>query len=304
MLNSIKSKNVTWVDIKEPNEKDLQWLKDNFSLHPLVLKELPPQLDYPKIEQFGRYLFLVLFYPFYDTRSFRTIPIELDIVVSKNYIITNHYKDIVPLKAIFDKCNLYENIREEYTQKGTHSLLYRIVNELLTASFPKLSHIKQNIDEIESAIYAEQYKESVQKISLVRRDIIGFQKIVEPQGLVLKGLIEKSDAFFDEDITPYFRSLLNTHNQISTILSTQSKILDALDATNQSLINTRTNSTMKALTTFLVLLYPFSLFADIFSMNGQFLQWTAKPHDFWIVYGLMFIGFFGILAAFKKKKWL
>jgi len=208
------------------------------------------------------------------------------------------------LKAIFDKCNLYENIREEYTQKGVHSLLYRIVNEILSASFPKLSHIKQNVDEIEAAIYAEQYKESVQKISLVRRDIIGFQRIVEPQGLVLRGLIEKSESFFDEDIAPYFRSLLNTHNQISTILSTQSKILDALDTTNQSLINTRTNSTMKALTMFLVLLYPFSLFADIFSMNGQFLQWTAKPHDFWLVYGLMFVGFFGLLLMLKKKKWL
>jgi len=80
--------------------------------------------------------------------------------------------------------------------------------------------------------------------------------------------------------------------------------LDALDTTNQSLINTRTNSTMKALTMFLVLLYPFSLFADIFSMNGQFLQWTAKPHDFWLVYGLMFVGFFGLLLMLKKKKWL
>ena len=304
MLNIIKGKHITWVDIKSPTESDLEWLRENFNFHPLLLKEILPHLDYPKIEQFGRYLFLVLFYPFYDSHSFRTVPIELDIVVSKNYLITNHYKDIVPLKAIFDKCNLYEDVCEEYTKKGTYDLLYRVVNEVLAASFPKLSHIRQNVDEIESAIYAEQHKESVQKISLVRRDIIGFQKIVEPQGNVLQGLIEKSEEFFDEDITPYFRSLFNTHNQISTILSTQSKILDSLDTTNQSLINTRTNSTMKALTTFLVLLYPFSLFADIFSMNGQFLQWTARPHDFWLVYGLMFVGFFTVLFIFKKKKWL
>jgi len=304
MLNLIRGKYVTWVDIKEPDEKDIQWLKDNFNLHPLVLKELPPQLDYPKIEQYGRYLFLVVFYPFYDTKSFRTVPLELDIIVAKNYIITNHYKDIVPLKAIFDKCNLYEDIREEYTKKGTHSLLYRIINEILAAGFPKLSHIKKNIDEIESAIYSEQYKESVQRISLVRRDIIGFQRIVEPQALVLEGLSSKGVEFFDEDTLPYFRSLVNTHNQISTILDTQSKILNSLDATNQSLIDTRTNSIMKALTVFLVLLYPFSFFADIFSMNGQFLQWTVHPKNFWIVYVPMLVSFIAILIAFKKKKWL
>jgi len=304
MFNIIRAKQVTWIDIKGPTEKDLEWLRENFNFHPLVLKELLPKLDYPKIEQFGRYLFLVLFYPFYDVKNFRTVPLELNIIVAKNYIITNHYRDIVPLKAIFDKCNLYEDIREEYTKKGAYNLLYRIVNEILQASFPKLSHIKQNIEEIESAIYSEQYKESVQHISLVRRDIIGFQRIIEPQGFVLQNLAQKSETLSDVDITPYFRYLFNTHNQVSTILNTQSKILNAFDATNQSLINARTNTIMKALTIFLVLLYPFSFFADIFSMNGQFLQWTSKPQSFWIVYGLMFFGFFGILAVLKKKKWL
>ncbi|MDD5750049.1 MAG: CorA family divalent cation transporter [Candidatus Pacebacteria bacterium] len=304
MLNVIRAKHTTWVDIKGPTEKDLEWLEGNFTFHPLVLKELMPQLDYPKIEQFGRYLFLVLFYPFYDARNFRTVPLELDIIVAKNYIITNHYKDIVPLKAIFDKCNLYEDIREEYTKKGTHDLLYRIVNEVLQASFPKLSHIKQNLDELESAIYSEQYKESVQRISLIRRDIIGFQRIIEPQGLVLNSLIEKADSFFDIEITPYLHSLLNSHNQINTILKTQTKTLDALDATNQSLIDTRTNTIMKALTIFLVLLYPFSFFSDIFSMTGQFLKFTLQPRYFWLVYGVMFAGFFTILAVLKKKKWL
>jgi len=304
MFNVIRARNVTWVDIKGPTEKDLEWLRENFNFHPLVLKELLPQLDYPKMERFGRYLFLVLFYPFYDARNFRTVPLELDIIVGKNYIITNHYKDIVPLKAIFDKCNLYEEVKEDYTKKGTHSLLYRIINEVLQASFPKLSHIKKNIEEIESAIYSEQYKESVERISLARRDIIGFQRIVAPQGLVLEGLSSKGMEFFDEETIPYFRSLVNTHNQISTIMDNQSKILDALESTNRSLIETRTNSIMKALTIVLVLLYPFSLFSDIFSMNGQFLQWTVHPKDFWIAYIPMLVGFFGILLVLKKKKWL
>lgn len=304
MLNVIRAKHVTWIDIKGPTEKDLEWLRENFNFHPLVLKELLPQLDYPKIEHFGRYLFLVLFYPFYDAKNFRTVPLELDIIVAKNYIITNHYRDIVPLKAIFDRCNLYEDIREDYSKKGAYNLLYRIVNEILQASFPKLSHIKQNIEEVENAIYSEQYKETVQRISLIRRDIIGFQRIIEPQGFVLQNLAQKSETSFDADIAPYFRYLLNTHNQVNAILNTQSKILKGFDATNQSLINTRTNAIMKALTIFLVLLYPFSFFADIFSMNGQFLKWTANPQSFWIVYGLMFAGFLGILAVLKKKKWL
>jgi len=292
------------MDIKGPTEKDLEWLDENFSFHPLVLKELMPRLDYPKIEQFGRYLFVVLFYPFYDARNFRTMPLELDIIVSKNYIITNHYKDIVPLKAIFDRCNLYEDIREEYTKKGTYDLLYRIINEILQASFPKLSHIKQNLDELESAIYSEQYKESVQCISLVRRDIIGFQRIMEPQSLVLKGLIQKGESFFDADTLPYFRSLLNTHNQVSIILKTQSKILNALDATNQSLLNTKTNQVIQILTIFSVIVFPLTLLAAIFGMNTKYLPIVGAKYDFWIVAGMMVLSALVMLYAFKRKKWL
>ena len=141
-MQTIKTKKITWIEIKKPKNEDIDWLKKKFDLHPLVLKELLPPLDYPRIENFGDYLYIVLFYPFFDRKTFQTIPFELDIIVSKSYIVTSHYKDIVPLKAVFDKCNLYEDLRKEYTDEGTGGLLYQIIRGILEACFPKLGHIK------------------------------------------------------------------------------------------------------------------------------------------------------------------
>lgn len=42
MRNIIKGPKVTWVDIKDPTEKDIKYLKREFNLHPLVLGELIP----------------------------------------------------------------------------------------------------------------------------------------------------------------------------------------------------------------------------------------------------------------------
>jgi magnesium transporter len=200
-MQTIKAKNLTWIDIRDPRTKDLKWLKENFDLHPLILKELLPPLDYPKVEAFDKYLFVVLFYPFFDKKTLTSRPLELDIIVSKNWIITSHYKNIVPLKAIFDKCNLYDEIREEYLDEGPSEPLYRIINEILLACFPKLSHIKHNIDAIEKAVFERKHQKTVGQISLVKRDIIGFQRILEPHKLLLEDMATKAPKIFNKKIS-------------------------------------------------------------------------------------------------------
>ncbi len=300
----IKSDKITWIDIKGPSQPDIEHLRASFDLHPLVLKEILPQIDYPKIENYGDYLFLVIFYPFFDKETSSTIPFELDLIIGKNFLVTNHYRDIVPLSTLFHECNLYPEKMEQFCDEGAGELLYRIINEILNACFPKISHIKQNINEIEKIIFKKESKKAINKIADIKRDIIGFERILEPQKLVLQNLILESEKFFPKRLLPYFHNLNNTYSQVKSLIEANGKTLSALESTNQSLIDAWTNEIMKALTVFLVLMYPFSLVADLFSMNGQFLQWTATPNDFWKVYGLMLMGFVAILVFFKKKKWL
>jgi len=303
-MQIIKAKKLIWIDIKKPKEEDVEWLKKNFDLHPLVLKEILPPIDYPKLENYGNYLFITLFYPYFDRKTFSTLPFELDIIVGKNYLITLHYKDIVPLKAIFDRCNLYEDIREEYTDEGAVELLYRIIQGILSACFPKLSHIKQNIDEIEKAIYRKEYQQTVNKISLVKRDIIGFQRIITPQKLVLQKLVAEIPKIFGEKFIPYYHNLLSLYEQVRGILNTQSQTLNALDSTNQSLLTTRTNEIIKTLTIFSVIVFPLTLLAAIFGMNTTYLPFVGSPYDFWIISGIMVGATIFMLAIFKLKKWI
>ena len=303
-MEIIRSKKFTWIEMKNPSAEDIGWLKKKFNFHPLVLKELLPQLDYPKVENFGNYFFVVLFYPYFDRKTFKTIPLELDIIFSKDYIITVHPKDIVPLKAIFDQCNLYQDKLEKYTKEGVGQLIYVIIREILGACYPKLSHIKQNIDKIEDAIYQQEYKESVKQISLVKRDIIGFQRIVESERLVLEDLIKELRVYFNKNLEPYFSNLLNTYRQIDSILSTNHKTLTALESTNESLLNTWTNEVIRLLTIFSVIVFPLTLMAGIFGMNTSYLPFVGHKDDFWIILGIMIISSLMMIFYFRKRKWI
>jgi len=304
MQLSIKEGKITWVEIKNPVEEDIDWLKKKFNLHPLVLKELLPRLDYPKIEIFGDYIFLVLFYPFFNKETCQTIPFELDLIVAKDYLITSHYKDIVPLKAIFDKCNLYEDFRKEVFSQGTAYILYLLLQEILNASFPKLSHIKWNIEKIEKEIYQRQNKDTVAGISLITRDIIGFQRVLEPQKLILERLKKAAEKIFGEKFLPYFSELINLHEEINGLLKTLKNTLSALDSTNSSLLNTKTNEIIKILTIFSVILLPLTLITSLFNINTQFLPLVNNPAVFWIILGAMAFLATAMSIFFKIKKWI
>jgi len=303
-MQKIKTKTLTWVDIKSPTEKDVSWLKSNFKLHPLVLKEILPPLDQPKVENFGDYLFIVFFYPYFDKANCRTVPFELDIIVSKDYIITIHQKDILPLKALFDECNLYQEKSQKYTDAGSGELLYRILRELIYSCFPKLTHIKNNIEEIEERIFNGEHKQIVNQISLAQRDVIGFQRVIETQDLMVKELALVSDKFFGKKFTPYFRNLIGLYRNVEAILQARAKTLNSLDSTNQSLLTTKTNEIIQLLTIFSVIVFPLTLLAAIFGMNTKYLPLVGMKHDFWIVSGVMVLGAFIMLVLFKRKKWL
>lgn len=304
-MQVIKSDNLTWIDIKNPTEEDIQYLQENFNLHPLVLAEILPKLDYPKVENFGDYLFVVTFYPFFDKDTNSTIPFELDIIIGKDFIITTHSRDIVPLKAIFDKCNLYKEDFEQASQDGPGGILYQIVKSLLSACLPKLNHIKQNIEEAEKTLFQQEYKKTIKEISLIKRDIIGFERVLDPQEVFLKNLVRENQEFFqNKNLSPYFHKLLTLYEQANDILQNQEKILNLLDSTNFSLLQTKTNEIVKTLTIVSVTILPLTILAGLFGMNTKILPIVGVPYDFWVVLGIMLFIAGTIIVYFKSKKWL
>ena len=196
---------------------------------------------------------------------------------------------------------MYEEKLREYTKDGVGQLLYTIIKEILNACFPKWSHIKQNIDKIEDAVYEQDYKSNVKQISLVKRDIIGFQRIIESEKSVLEDLIEGAKVYFNKNLIPYFSNLLSLYRQIDSILLTNSKTLSALEATNESLLNTWTNEVIRLLTIFSVIVFPLTLMAGIFGMNTRYLPFVGRRGDFWIIIGIMVVSSFVMLIFFKKN---
>lgn len=304
MRKIIKGTQVTWVDIEDPSQNDIEFLKKSFKFHPVVLEELLLPAWRAKAEVAKDYLFFIMQYPVYSKERRETRPRELDLLVTKDAVITVHYRSLVPVKQLFDQNNLYEESREKF-MKSPGVLFFNIVSSSWKSGLLKLNRINMKIDRIEEKIFQGQEKAMVKEISLTKADVINFWRIVAPQEEPLQSLFEQDTiAFLGKDMAPYFSDLLGDFAQTKNTLETYRETIQALEDTNNSLLNSKMNEIIKTLTIFSVIVFPLTLLAAIFGMNTEYLPLVGKPNDFWIVAGIMATGTLFMLGLFKKAKWL
>lgn len=305
MRNVLEHNGITWVDIQNPDKDDVEYLRENFQLHPVVLEEIIPPSWGTKVERFSSSLFLVLFFPIYSKERKETRPRELDVIVGSNFLVTSHYNSILSLKAVFDECNLYQDLKERHMGRGVGFLIYHILHELLEDAGRKVGKIDRKLTLIEESIFEGKEREMLTEISFTKADIINFWRIVRPQKGVLTSLRDLSSDFFDgEHYTPYFSRLRNHWARIMSTLIVAKETIVSLEQTNNALLTDKTNEIVKLLTIFSVIVFPLTLLAAIFGMNTKFLPLVGMPGDFWIVTGIMAGGILFMIAFFKKKRWL
>jgi len=304
MHNIIRGPKVTWVDIINPNQEDIKYLKDNFAIHPFVLEELTQTEHHPRLEHRDSYLYIVLHYPVHFREKRETRPREIDFVASKDILITSHYGSVLPLKALLDACNLYEESRQVYLGQNTGYLLYHLLNSLWKNCIRKLDQIDIRIDEIERNIFAGKEREMVKEISFVKTDVINFWRILEPQGPIVETLAREAASLWGQQFEYYFEDVKNIYSQTWSTLKMHRDTILALEDTNQSLLTTKANEIIKVLTVVSTITLPLALISSIWGMNTYYLPFRGHPVDFWIIFSLMAAVTFGMVAYFRRKGWM
>ena len=304
MRNILKGPGVTWIDIQDPQKEDIEYLQKEFNFHALALDQLIPPSWSTKVEVFPSHLLLILFLPSYNKEKRENRPRELDIIITKDILITSHYNSIIPLKETLHKFNLYKEEQEKWMTQGAGYLLYHILDDLWEDDDMKVNKIDQKLTRIEESMFQGKEREMLKEISIVKADIMNFWKIVRPQKGIFTSLRDISGDFFGPNFTPYFSHMRNHWAKIASSLLAHKEAIEALEDTNNALLSHKTNEIMKVLTMFSVVLLPLTLVAGMFSMNTKLLPIAGMPNDFWIVSGIMAVSVLLTIGYFKKKNWI
>jgi len=303
MLKSVAHKGITWIDIQNPKPADIKYLRKNFNFHELVLEELMHPGHRPKVEHHDDYIFLILYYPAFNKIKKETFPREIDILVTKTHIITSHSEAIIPIKTLFEQIGQYATAKKEYMSESTGHLLFYIVNGILENALVKLEHIENEVNYIESEIFKGEEHRMVLEISVAKRDIIDFRRILAPQASVIESLADDGLKFFGNELKPHFEDLRGTFGIVWNEIQDHRETIQALAETNESLLSTKINEIIKVLTVFSVIFMPLTLIASIWGMNINKMPLTSA-NGFWVIIGIMVGVLVSMIGYFKKKRWL
>ena len=304
-MKTIKTKQVKWIDINKPTDSDIEYLRKNFNFSPAILKEYLPPLKRPKVDEYPDYLFIVLHFPVFEKKTRETFSTELDILLTKNTIITSHSGKLPQLGKFFDDCNIHDQLRERYLEKGTGFLLFQILDKMIDSRLPMLDHIAENIDQIEHEVFQGNEREMISEISIVKKDIIDFRKTIKPQRVVLEALDKIISKFCKADLKIYSQEVIGSNIRVWNTLENHKEMIEAIEKTNESLFYYKFNETLKILTIFSVIMLPLTLIASIFGMNTtRSMPFMESSFDFLLVVLVMILAFVFMVVYFKKNKWM
>lgn len=302
-MKTVEFKNITWIDFSDPSADDMLYLQENFDIHPIAIEEFITPTYRAKATQYNNCIFLTIHVPLYDTQTRTTFPGELDIVLTKDHLITGHNKEILELNTFFSTLEGSEGKRRIYMSKTPAHLLYSILEMLLDSCFPRIDHIHEKLLNIEEQVFNDKEKEMVFEISVVKRDILNFRRTLKPQRHIIESLAQMKTDLIAPELALYFQNLAGTNVRIWNALESNKETIESMEETNNSLLSNKLDFTMKVLTVFSAVVMPMTVYSNILAISAE-IPFGKSPHAFAIHSSIMLLMSIFTMIIFKAKKWL
>ncbi len=304
MRNEFSENEIKWVNINNPDNNDIEYIKSLYAFHPLVIESIISPTLHPTIEEYENHLFLILHFPIIYKNEDRNEAMEVDFLITKNLLITITYHDYPKLNEIFEKFRTNKKIDNQSINTNTGKLVYSIIDLLLNSLINDLDFLEEQVTNIEDKIFEKHHPAIIEEISHARRDVLDFKRTISPIKTVASLLPTTMGKFYGKEIIPYFVDIITTESKIRHLIENHKETIDALYETNESLVSNRISKIMTILTIFSAIILPVNLLASLWGMNQQYMPLRDGPYDFWIVTGAMVIIVLTLITIFKKKHWL
>lgn len=301
----IRHNRVTWIDVVRPTVEDINFLGQNYPFHPLSLEDCLSRIERPKIDEYDDedYLFIVMHFPIYDPARQVSRASEVDFFIGTGYVITLHDGVLQPLINFFQDAYENEETRNRFMNRGASVLLHAIIDRLVDYLFPVLYKVDGRIRDIEEDIFTEDIRQTMEEISLVRRDLIALRRIIKPQVSIVANLGRIDRPYIHEELDDYFDDILDHLNKARDIIDDNYEVVAGLSDTSDTLASYRLNEVIRILTVISVIMLPLTLVSGIYGMNVA-LPLGEVPFAFLIILALMISMATGMLVYFRHRRWL
>jgi magnesium transporter len=290
-----------WVDLAAPSIPESLILSDTFAFHPLSVEDAMSVLQYPKIEPYDGYLYVVLHG--IDFRraehGFRTH--DVDFFLGRNYLVTVHDGYSQSIEGLRDHCPRNANLMGD----GPVGLFHRIVDSMVDGYRPEVEKLENALDEMENAVFTDVPQELIREILAQKRDVSSLRRVTTPQRDVIGRLARREFVDISSEMALRFRDVYDHLVRLNDEAYVfQDRITGILDA-HLSNVSNRLNQVMKVLTVLTTVFMPLTLLSGLWGMNIPLPRFPGSDAaQFWWLAGIMVVVVSMMLAFFRRRRWI
>jgi magnesium transporter len=296
-----------WVDLVAPSIPESLILSDTFAFHPLSTEAAMAALQYPKIEAYDGYLYIVLHgIEFHDRRAGNQadrcfFTQDVDFFLGPNYLVTVHSGSSAAIEDL--KTHLVRNAK--ILAEGPVAVFHRIVDAMVDHYRPEVEKLEEQIDLLEAAVFERPGPNIVRSILSRKRDVSTLRRIVFPQRDVVGRLARREFVDISTDMSFRFRDVYDHLVRVADDASMLHERITELLEAHLTNVSNRLNEIMKVLTVVSTVFMPLTLLSGLWGMNVPLPLLPGGPAaQFWWVSAIMMGIVLGMLLMFRRANWL
>lgn len=282
-----------WVHTEHPEEQDLQYIADTFSLDKSLLTDALDVNEVPRIEQEDGSVYIFTRFALQQKETTTTTP--LLVIYKKKTVITIAPKTIPQLTLLMNQSGIWST----YDPEELTLTILTLLNSSIEKSLNIISkHIQQSRIKAEKA----RTKELMQFID------------IENSCYEISGLLVRMENLVSTLLAkPWFKRTEEEEEKLKDIYLAIQQMLDIVKGNIRTVVNTREavstimtanlNRVIKLFTSLTVILTVPMLVATFYGMNVQ-LPLQENPDAFFILTLSSLVVAIGLIVLFVKNDWL
>ena len=302
---------VAWIGLYRPAGEEFESVAGEFELHPLAVEDAIQAHQRPKLERYGKTLFVVLKAARYldDTETVEFG--ELHVFVGEDFVVTVRHAESPSIGEVRD--NLEH--QPELLRRGTGAILHAILDRVVDDYGPVVDGLENDIDEIETEVFGGNPNVS-RRIYELSREVIEFHRATQPLVGMLARLIE--EPVIDTEVKRYLRDVQDHVLQVTERVEGFRELLQNILSVNLTLVGLAQNDDInkitrasidqgeevKKISAWAAILFAPTLVASVYGMNFDHM-----PELHWLVgypfaLALMGLASVTLYLVFKRRGWL
>jgi magnesium transporter len=291
---------VTWILADGHDDITDVILREVLQLHPLTVEDIVGDLPHPKVEDFGRYLYIIAHgvdQAVGTPDSLQTT--ELDLVLGDRFIFTHQTRPMRSVAAVQNEvsrgCQLFE--------KGAAWIVHALLDHLIDHYLPLMDAFDDAIDAIEIEVVTHPSQTALPRIFTLKHSLMTLRRVAVHQREILLRLSRGEFALIPPALLPFFRDVYDHFTRAADLCDSYRELVSgALDAYLTTTSN-RMNEIMKVLTAIATIMLPLTFIAGVYGMNFEHMPELHWRYGYAFSLALMAIVASLMLAYFKRKRW-